>query len=69
MASINWHIIGASVQGASHIRQDKPNQDAWHDFKSPSVNCIAVADGHGSAQTIPTVIRVLNSRLKWPWNY
>lgn len=46
-------LLGASVQGFSHKRQNKPNQDAitWQQNlpgKLPVI--IAVADGHGSAK-------------------
>lgn len=48
MADIQWRTIGASVKGALHHRNGKPNQDAW--AHSDSFHCIAVADGHGSAK-------------------
>lgn len=46
-------LLGASVQGFSHKRQNKPNQDAiaWQQNlpgKPPVI--LAVADGHGSAK-------------------
>ncbi|HLL80293.1 MAG TPA: PP2C family serine/threonine-protein phosphatase [Ktedonobacteraceae bacterium] len=54
-----WRIIGASVRGANHERQNKPNQDAiaWmpeamdseemaQEHEAPLV--ISIADGHGS---------------------
>lgn len=49
-----WRVLGASVQGASHIRQNLINQDS---FASNSLGgqsqmpCItALSDGHGSAR-------------------
>lgn len=48
-----WRMIGATVRGASHIREGLPNQDKlalWssNGFKGPPL-VIAVSDGHGSA--------------------
>jgi serine/threonine protein phosphatase PrpC len=49
-----WGFLGCSQQGASHIRQNLPNQDAiahWPlDDGSASI-ILAVADGHGSAKS------------------
>jgi len=62
--STTWRIIGASVRGAAHIRQNHPNQDAidWFpdqegDFASAlpdqdaAFHILAVSDGHGSAKS------------------
>ncbi|OQW94129.1 MAG: hypothetical protein BWK79_07450 [Beggiatoa sp. IS2] len=54
-----WRVITASVPGFTHIRQQKPNQDAigyeqWGDGKpgsAPPYLIIAVADGHGSQRS------------------
>ena len=45
---MNWLIIGDSVRGAAHKRNDKPNQDAWSFKQNTVCTVIAVADGHGS---------------------
>jgi serine/threonine protein phosphatase PrpC len=49
-----WHVLGASVLGASHARSGLPNQDAidWWP-QDPGADCVvlAVADGHGSAKS------------------
>lgn len=47
-----WQIIGDSVRGASHQRNDKPNQDAWSSLNIKNAQCVAVAvaDGHGSSR-------------------
>lgn len=51
MAAARWKVFGASVCGATHIRRQLPNQDAWYgDVRSdgtPPV-IVAVSDGHGS---------------------
>ena len=45
----NCHVIGGIVQGASHIRQGKPCQDAIVLTELPDGTIIvAIADGHGS---------------------
>ena len=47
-----WHVIGSSVQGASHERIMLPNQDAisWLPESGTGPPLIlAVSDGHGSA--------------------
>ncbi len=38
MKTLTWHVIGASVRGASHIRHNIPNQDAiaWYPVRSKS---------------------------------
>ena len=50
MMSGNWHVIGDSVRGASHFRNDKPNQDAWAFVQNDVCTVLAVADGHGSSK-------------------
>jgi hypothetical protein len=48
-----WRVIGKSIQGASHMRMELPNQDAirWlPNFGLGPPLIVAVADGHGSAQ-------------------
>lgn len=48
--AFQWQIITESVRGASHIRSERPNQDAvkWTDIGHGLI--AAVADGHGSAR-------------------
>jgi Protein phosphatase 2C len=47
-----WTASGASVRGASHVRDGLPNQDAiasWtSNDASPRVAIVSIADGHGS---------------------
>jgi serine/threonine protein phosphatase PrpC len=50
MMSGNWTIIGDSVRGASHVRNDKANQDAWASAQNEICTVLAVADGHGSSK-------------------
>jgi serine/threonine protein phosphatase PrpC len=49
-----WRVLAHSQRGASHLRQNVPNQDAIAHSEasdgSPSV-VLAVADGHGSAKS------------------
>lgn len=49
-----WRAIGASVRGASHERDELPNQDAFSvevgDTPDGSTAVAAVADGHGGAR-------------------
>lgn len=47
---MTWQIIGDSVRGASHKRNDKPNQDAWAYSENDCCTVLSVADGHGSAR-------------------
>lgn len=47
---MNWFIIGDSVRGAAHKRNDKPNQDAWSYIQNDCCTVLAVADGHGSSK-------------------
>jgi serine/threonine protein phosphatase PrpC len=53
-----WRVITASVRGFTHIRQDKPNQDAvgyWQSgIATPLI--LAVADGHGSDRSFRSEI-------------
>ena len=45
-----WTVLGESVLGASHVRDARPNQDAWlADTLANGVVVMAVADGHGGA--------------------
>ncbi len=46
-----WAASGASVRGASHVRDGSPNQDAiatWVDQRGSRVTLVSIADGHGS---------------------
>lgn len=45
--SSRWHISGCSVQGAKHLRNNKPNQDAIHWNKHSQSLCLSIGDGHG----------------------
>jgi serine/threonine protein phosphatase PrpC len=50
----NWNVGGASVLGASHVRQGVPNQDAiawWPESGQGLPLILAIADGHGSAKS------------------
>jgi len=47
---MSWQIIGESVRGASHKRNDKLNQDAWASLQNDYCSVLAVADGHGSSK-------------------
>ena len=51
-----WQIISCSQRGASHIRNDLPNQDAFYSSKmlpdqDYPFEVLAVADGHGSLKS------------------
>jgi serine/threonine protein phosphatase PrpC len=49
-----WRVIGKSVQGATHIRDGLPNEDAidWLPKSGTGLPLIlAVSDGHGSAKS------------------
>lgn len=53
MDEAHWHILGASVCGAAHVRAGRPNQDAlaWLPTEGAgSTLVLALADGHGSAR-------------------
>jgi hypothetical protein len=46
-----WHVVGRSVQGASHARGGIPNQDAIQWFPESGVGpplILSLSDGHGS---------------------
>ena len=45
-----WRVVGASVQGLSHLRSGKPCQDDHRWLVSSDVAIVAVADGAGSAE-------------------
>lgn len=48
-----WAVVASSVRGASHVKDDKPNQDAlcWRSITaSGSRVIVALADGHGSSR-------------------
>src|SRR5262245_13224454 len=48
-----WYGVGQSVQGASHVRSDTPNQDAmrWSpESRQGPPLMLAVSDGHGSTK-------------------
>jgi hypothetical protein len=47
----DWRVVGASVQGTSHLKRDIPCQDA-HAYRclDGGVALLAVADGAGSAE-------------------
>lgn len=49
-----WSMLGESVTGATHLRANKPNQDALHAWSVETGNglplILAVSDGHGSAK-------------------
>ncbi|HNT78407.1 MAG TPA: protein phosphatase 2C domain-containing protein [Anaerolineae bacterium] len=52
--TIQWHAIGQSVRGASHVRSGLPNQDAidWQPKSGDGPPLIvAVSDGHGSPKS------------------
>jgi hypothetical protein len=49
----NCRVVGAVVQGASHLRQQTPCQDAFalqRLAQDPAVVAVAIADGHGSSR-------------------
>ncbi|MDR2596006.1 MAG: protein phosphatase 2C domain-containing protein [Treponema sp.] len=43
-----WKSFGASVIGPGHIREGKPNQDAWKAFHNTWGDGVIVSDGLGS---------------------
>lgn len=45
-----WGSIGASVRGASHVREGSPNQDALLVAERAGACMALVADGHGGAR-------------------
>jgi hypothetical protein len=52
--SNTWQVFGASVRGASHLADGRPNQDAMASWPGDSaavpVALVAIADGHGGAR-------------------
>ena len=48
-----WFAFGASVKGASHLRDSAPNQDALAqlDWQANTPLLLAVSDGHGDAKS------------------
>jgi serine/threonine protein phosphatase PrpC len=53
MGPSEWRAIGRSVQGSTHLRDQKPNQDAigWYPDEGYGLPLIvAVADGHGATK-------------------
>jgi len=45
-------LYGKSVKGATHVRNGQPLQDSFKiEEISPDITVIAVADGHGSANS------------------
>lgn len=47
----DWLIVGKSVTGAAHQKQNKPCQDKYKFYKNDGVIILAVADGHGSPKS------------------
>ncbi len=50
-----WRVVGASVRGATHVRLDRPNQDAlyWRPRSGRAAEMVlAVADGHGGPRYV-----------------
>jgi len=77
----NFRIVGTSVEGASHKRSGKPNQDRINFFISDPSNLpiiLVVADGHGgksyfrsgkgAALAIETSLDVCKGLEKVPWD-
>ena len=56
----SWHVTGASVRGASHVRGGLANQDAIATWSSGDpaapVAIVTVADGHGGARHFRSAI-------------
>jgi hypothetical protein len=55
METYSWQVIGASVQGAAHLRNSQPNQDAlrwWPRAGGGPPLVLAVADGHGGRRYV-----------------
>jgi len=46
--SLKWSVAGKSVRGFTHIKQDKPCQDAIYTEQLEEGALIVAADGHGS---------------------
>jgi hypothetical protein len=53
--SVTWDVMGASVRGATHIRNKLPNQDAiaWY-APAHREDCLilAISDGHGAPRYV-----------------
>ncbi|WP_028050071.1 PP2C family serine/threonine-protein phosphatase [Cellulomonas sp. URHD0024] len=48
-----WEVVGASVRGAAHERDGRPNQDAFAALPLPDGGvAVAVADGHGGKRYV-----------------
>ncbi len=50
LGDVEWMVLGASVRGAQHRRDGRPNQDAigwWPPDGVSHAVAVAVADGHG----------------------
>lgn len=47
-AKVVWQTVGASIRGASHVKHNLPNQDAYRLIKRDAEIVFAVSDGHGS---------------------
>lgn len=43
-----WKVVGASIRGTSHVRDDKPCQDYIKYYHVSETCCIALSDGAGS---------------------
>lgn len=52
--SNTWQVAGGSVRGVSHVRENRPNQDALAKWPGEAgffpATVIAIADGHGGAR-------------------
>jgi serine/threonine protein phosphatase PrpC len=51
MGDIHWEMFGASVRGAGHSRDGRPNQDCVGWAREGGAGVLATADGHGSARS------------------
>jgi hypothetical protein len=51
MGEIHWEMFGASVRGAAHSRDGRPNQDCIGWARDGGAGVLAAADGHGSAKS------------------
>lgn len=72
-----WKVLGRSVRGAAHVRNDLPNQDAIGWFPETGTGpplLLAVSDGHGGARyfrsdvgarlAVQTVVTVVDEFLR-----
>ena len=51
--TFGWQVVGASVRGAAHKRNDAPNQDAlswWSAEGNKPLALLCLADGHGGSE-------------------